>query len=84
MGLSGFAIAAVTGLLSQNPADVILLRAIVCMVGCQFVGFFIGMIGERAINERIEAHRLDNPEPDEAPADVPEIDVNETAHSAPA
>lgn len=42
LGLSGFSTAILAGLMSNNPADVILARAIWATLICSFVGFLIG------------------------------------------
>lgn len=56
MGLSAFAIATIAGLAADNPAEHILLRAVVSMFVCHAVGVALGMIGERAVREGVEAY----------------------------
>lgn len=53
MGLAGFAIAVIAGLHAGNPTATILTNAILCMVACQFVGLFIGSVGERVVREHV-------------------------------
>lgn len=78
-GLTGFAIAILAGLAADNPANVILTRALIAMAACYAVGVFIGMLASRAVREAAASHIADNP--------APEIDdVRRTAqsNSAPA
>jgi uncharacterized membrane protein YraQ (UPF0718 family) len=49
-GLCAFAIAVFTGLFVDNPADVILLRAIVALVVCGVIGFIVGSITTQQLN----------------------------------
>lgn len=49
LGLSGFSTAILAGLMSSNPADVILGRAIWATLICSFVGFLIGYALERVL-----------------------------------
>jgi hypothetical protein len=41
-GLTAFAIAVIAGLASSNPADVVLLRALIAMAGFTAVGAIVG------------------------------------------
>lgn len=61
MGLGGFALAIVAGLVADNPTNQILIRAILSMLGCQLVGLAIGAVAEMAIDERSAAHRAAHP-----------------------
>ena len=54
-GLTAFAVGIVAGLLAGNPAETILVRSLIAMVVAQIVGFIVGAIGERTINEALEA-----------------------------
>ena len=65
-GLAAFAIALVAGLAADNPADVVLFRALVALLVCNVVGWFIGLIGERTIREALDQHARSNPIPAEA------------------
>lgn len=56
MGLAAFAIATIAGLAADNPADSILLRAVVGMFVCHAIGVALGMIGERAVREGVEEY----------------------------
>lgn len=62
-GLAAFAIAIVAGLSSGNPGEVILLRALISMVACQFVGVGLGMVIERVIADSIALHKQSSPDP---------------------
>lgn len=53
IGLCAFAIAIVVGLMVDNPADVILVRAVVAMLACSIVGFIIGMISTHQLSSII-------------------------------
>lgn len=55
-GLAGFAIGVIAGLSADNPADVILLRAIVAMVVCNVVGWLFGMVVERIMKDNVAAY----------------------------
>jgi hypothetical protein len=67
-GLTAFAVGIVAGMLAGNPAETILIRALVAMVVVQAVGFVVGSIGERTIAEALEtsenkAKNLQSPSP---------------------
>jgi len=55
-GLSGFAVGLIAGLASDNPAEVILARALVALIGCQIVGWVVGIVGERVIRSALAQH----------------------------
>ena len=61
MGLSAFSIAVLAGLSADNGADQILARALTSMLACTAVGWVVGLVGERAAIEAIEAYRASNP-----------------------
>lgn len=50
-GLTAFVIAIIAGLSVSNPADTVLTRALICMVGANILGLVIGSIGERTMLE---------------------------------
>jgi hypothetical protein len=54
-GLTAFAVGIVAGMLAENAAETILLRALIAMVVGNAVGFIAGVIGERTINEALQA-----------------------------
>lgn len=53
LGCAGFAIAIVAGVYANNPADSILIAAIVSLIACQTVGLLVGMAGETVVRERL-------------------------------
>lgn len=63
-GLAAFAIAVIAGLSAGNSGEVILTRALICMVACQLVGLAIGMVIERVIVDSIEQHKSSLPDPE--------------------
>lgn len=64
-GLTGFAVALIAGLAADNPADTVLLRAILAMFACQLIGALVGAVGERVVRDAIrdyqEAHAVNKP-----------------------
>ncbi|MCZ6836934.1 MAG: hypothetical protein O7G85_14250 [Planctomycetota bacterium] len=60
-GLAAFGIALVTGLASENPATIILTRAIFAMVVCYPIGWIVGLLCQRIIDDHIKAHKQANP-----------------------
>ena len=61
LGLSGFAVAIVSGMASENPASRVLGAALVCMVACHLVGLGIGMVGERVIESYLRQYKAARP-----------------------
>ncbi len=63
-GLAAFAIAVIAGMAAQNPADRVLGRALICFVICQVIGWILGSIGERAVEEAVDQLAAsESPEP---------------------
>jgi hypothetical protein len=62
-GLCGFAVAIIAGLGAGNSASRVLATALVCMIVCQVTGLAAGAVGERVINEHLDAYRKKNPLP---------------------
>jgi len=62
-GLCGFTVAVLSGLAADNPADVILGRAIVANVVCYLVGGAIGYVMDRAVDEGMEQYKAARPAP---------------------
>ena len=61
-GLGGFSLAIMAGLHADNPADLILARALVSLGVCYVLGTVVGAVAERAIDEAMvkrgtEMHR---------------------------
>ena len=66
-GLSGFAVAMLAGLSADNPADVILSRAVASLFVCYLVGGAIGFVMEQAVAEGVRDYKVEKPLPmDEA------------------
>jgi hypothetical protein len=51
------------GLFAGNPADTILIRALIALVGGHVVGLVVGSIGERTIVEGIRTYEKNRPVP---------------------
>jgi putative Mn2+ efflux pump MntP len=51
VGLCAFAVALVAGLAAQNPLDAILTRALIALVVCQVMGYFLGIVCEHVITD---------------------------------
>ena len=62
-GLTGFAVAILAGLAADNPAGVILTRALIAMFSCYFVGIFISALATRAVRDATNSHIRANPAP---------------------
>lgn len=61
--LCAFIVAVIAGLAADNPADTILLRAIVGMFIAQIVGFLVGAAAERTITDSVRQYQANNPVP---------------------
>lgn len=61
LGLAAFAIALLAGLGSGADADLVLGRAVISMFVCFLIGYVIGLVGERAMNEAAQRYRDENP-----------------------
>ena len=71
-GLTAFAVGIVAGMLAGNPAETILLRSLIAMVIAQAVGYIVGTIGERTINEGLAASEIaQNKGPSPSPGPTP-------------
>ncbi|MBC7834411.1 MAG: hypothetical protein H7Y88_04830 [Phycisphaerales bacterium] len=57
LGLAGFSIALIAGLSADNPADQILVRALLSMIGCNAVGLLLGLIAEKSVQGALSAAR---------------------------
>jgi uncharacterized protein with ACT and thioredoxin-like domain len=62
-GLSGFAVALVSGVGAGNDASVVLLRAIAAMFACQLLGVLVGSMVERLIEEQVARYKESHPIP---------------------
>ncbi len=61
LGLSAFAIALIVGLVSGGAAADVLERAVISMFVCFLVGYVIGLVGERAVNDAAARYRDEHP-----------------------
>ncbi len=85
LGLLGFAVAIVSGLLAGHPpltlfkahsgnftvsgGSATLFRALICLLGCYSVGWLIAEVARRAIDENVEAYKQDHPLEEEGMGD---------------
>jgi putative Mn2+ efflux pump MntP len=60
-GLAAFAVGVLSGLVSENPAAQILLRSLLSMAVCYPIGYLVGLICQRVVDEQIAKHRIANP-----------------------
>lgn len=60
-GLTAFSIAMVAGIAADNPAEDVLLRAILAMFACQLIGWIVGAISERIVREALKQYRQSHP-----------------------
>ncbi len=67
VALTAFVIALATGFAVGNPADTILVRAVMCMIGARIGGFLIGLVCERVLSEHLESYRATRP--------IPQVDI---------
>lgn len=63
LGLMAFVLACVIGILAENPGYVIVLRAILAMLVCAFIGRILGVVGEICIREFVVKYKSNRPEP---------------------
>lgn len=52
-GLSGFAVAIVAGLSAGNPAEDVLIQALIALLACNLLGMAVGTIAERTVRDSI-------------------------------
>ena len=62
-GLSAFSVAMMAGLLADNPADVILSRAVASLFVCYIVGGAVGFVMEQAVAEGVREYKEEKPLP---------------------
>lgn len=63
-GLCAFAVAIVAGLSAGNPADTIMLRALVGLIAGQAVGLVCGAVAERTVGAAMDRYRAMRPVPE--------------------
>ena len=61
--LSGFTVALVSGMGAGNTSSQVLLRALVALFVCQFVGMIVGSMLDRVLEEHETRYRKDHPIP---------------------
>lgn len=66
LALAAFSIATLAGLSSDNPAHVVLSRALVSMLVCYPVGWAMGFVMARAAEHAVIRRRAENPLPENA------------------
>lgn len=65
-----FAAALVLGWVADNETSEILKRAIFALVGCWMIGWGVGAVAQRAVQDRIDEYKRQNPiEMEEAKAE---------------
>ncbi|MEX0655214.1 MAG: hypothetical protein WD534_08290 [Phycisphaeraceae bacterium] len=74
--LVSFAAALLVGLLSGNGAGVIIWRATLVMLACWVIGWIVGLVAQRVVDDHIQTYKQNNPIPGEADA---EAGVEETS-----
>ncbi len=74
-----------SGVLAHNPSNLILVRSLVALFGCYFVGLVLGVIGEFVIRQHLLIYTKSNPVPDVKPLSQEPVIVAEIAEdqSAP-
>lgn len=60
LGLSGFAVAVITGIARGADASATLERAIIAMVSLYALGAVLGLVAGYAIREHLERYRAEN------------------------
>jgi flagellar motor component MotA len=68
-GLVSFAAALIVGVVADNAAVTILWRALLLMIAGAIVGWVIGAISQRTVDDHIEAYKRANPIPENMSAD---------------
>lgn len=61
LALTAFAVAIVAGILAQNPAGLVLGRALLAMVVGKVIGLMIGSVGTRVVEDQLRAYVSTNP-----------------------
>lgn len=58
VGLTAFAVALVAGLAADNPLEDIVIRAMIAMMVCHGVGYFVGSVMERALRDSLQEYKV--------------------------
>lgn len=59
--LIAFAAATLVGLAAQNSAWTVLYRALIAMGVCWVVGFIVGLVAQRVVDQQIETYKSRHP-----------------------
>lgn len=66
--------ALIAGLAADNPAETVLLRALIAMFVCQVIGVLVGAVGERVVRDAVreyqDSHPVNKPSTIPAPSTV--------------
>ena len=62
--LAAFGIAVVSGIAAKNSASTVLSNALICMVLCRVLGWFLGATAVKVATNEILAYHRNNPIPD--------------------
>jgi hypothetical protein len=81
LGLMGFIVSALVGVIASNPGLVILTRAILAMVICAIVGRVLGAVGQVCVREFVTRYKSDRPKPAKPQALV-DLDRAKEAHDS--
>ena len=63
VALAGFVVAVVAGLAVENPADVVLTRALLAMLACNLLGSAVGAVAYRTTALHVERYKRNTPIP---------------------
>lgn len=70
--LIAFATAVLAGLVAEHAATTVLVRALLAMIVCYFVGLAVAAVALRAVQEHIDRYKQAHPLEPEAPAEAAE------------
>lgn len=72
IAFTAYAVALVAGWASGNPGHTVMLRALVAMAVCYFVGSILASMAIHAIREFLDRYEQDHPVPDLGQHPMPE------------
>lgn len=74
VALAGFLVALVAGLAADNPADVVLTRALLAMLACNLLGAIVGAVAHWIGTEHVERFKQLHPiESTDSPQPAPVV-----------
>lgn len=79
----GFAGAIVVGMAAGNAEFTILYRAIGALFACYVIGWLVGSVGQRVIEENVAAYKRDHPIEDDPMKPKPQPAVEEGSTEIP-